>query len=140
MQHPFKDAFSTTTFLEKDASGRIVDRRLRICVAVLLWEMANIDGNRSDEEFSTIVRSIDHEFHFTDTESGEVISAAAYLKQQQVLLERIVAEINDGYSIEQRRHLFDLILDVAEADNHVVPSERALAIYLKEKLKLPRDW
>lgn len=122
--------------LELDAKGRPTTRFLRLAVVILLWEMANADGELDQSEFSEIVRNMDHEFHIMDEDVGELIEEAKYFRGRSEDLEKIFREILLAYNSAQREQLFELIWGIAKADGKIEIYERAFTDFLRMKLHI----
>lgn len=137
MYKRYKDLASARTYLEVDSDGVPSSKRLKICVAVLLYQMAEVDGRVSSKEFEEIIREINSEFHAVDEEASEIIEVGAFLAHEGTHLDRFIGEINQHFDYEQREHLFDMIVKVAKADGRFSPKEQELALFLREKLLLP---
>lgn len=136
MYNPLRDKITSKTPLEVDAAGRPIDQKLRLAVVALLWEMAHIDGRQSSAEFIEVVRSIDHEFHLLDEQSGELIQLVDFLHRQSPQFDRFIAEINQLYSQDQKQYLLDLIWKVAKADGLIEANEREFIKLLSAQLML----
>lgn len=132
----FKDIFSAKTFLENDCAGNRASPQLKCAVVLLLWEMACCDGAVTREEFSDIVAQIDHEFHFMDEESKEILDVAAVLDCPGTHFDKYLGEINRYYSPQQREHLMDVVMAIAKADGKVSEREKELHEVLRAKLNL----
>lgn len=139
MYKRYKDLASARSYLEVDSEGVPSTKRLKICVAVLLYQMAEVDGHVSSKEYEEIIREIDSEFHTVDEEAAEILEVGAFLAHEGAHLDRFIGEINQHFDTEQREHLFDMVLQVAKADGRVSPKEKELALFLREKLLLSLD-
>jgi uncharacterized tellurite resistance protein B-like protein len=133
---PLRGLVSSKAFLGVDAEGRPADKRLRVCIAALLWEMAVVDGVLKVEEVEEIVRALHKQFGLTDEEAVETVEIIDYLKRQQSLLSGFLKEINERLNLSQRKLLFSLIHEVALADGYLHPHEKKFAEQLQIKLKL----
>ena len=132
----YKDLPSAKTFLEFDRHGNPSDRRLKVCVLLLLWEVASADGNVSKEEFHKIIRTACYEFHIMDDEAGEILDIVAFLDNERIHFDKFIGEVNRMLNREQREYLFLLMLDVAKVDNYFSAHEGELLSTLRDKLNL----
>lgn len=132
----YKDFLTDTTYLEKDKRGAPVDRRVKVIVVALLWEMANIDHSIDQEEYDKIIRSMEHEFHLIDEDVGELIQIADFLTREHKHVEQFIDEVKVVYSPEQRKYLYDLLWEVARVDGVVDQKEGEFAAFLKKKLEV----
>ncbi len=135
----YRDIASAQTFLELDVHGNPADRRLRVCVLLLLWEVARADGEVSKEEFQEIIRQACHEFHLMDQEAGELVEVAACLDSEQPRFDEFIGEVNRRFDREQREHLFSLLVGVAKADRHYSMDEQSFLAVVRDKLNLPHN-
>ena len=136
MYSRYRDLATAKTFLEVDSHGVPSDKRLKTCVAVLLYQMAEADGAINHFEFEEIIRELDVEFHAVDEETAELSEVGAFLAHEGKHLDRFIGEVNRHFDAAQKEHLFDMILKVAQADGYLNPKEKELAEFLREKLLL----
>ena len=138
MYKKYKDLPTATTFLEVDIHGVPSDKRLKTCVVVLLYQMAEADGVVSHKEFEAIIREVDVEFHAMDEEAAELVEVGAFLAHEGKHLDRFIGEVNRHFDAEQKEHLYDMLIKVARADGFITAKEAALAVFLREKLLLAK--
>ncbi len=125
--------------LELDSRGRPTNKFVRLAVITLLWQMANCDGEMSQNEFIELVRSAGHEFHSMDEDVGLLIEESSFFEAKSAEFEGLFREINLAYSAAQRLRLFEMIWNVAKADGKIVLYERAFGQFVRSKLNLPLD-
>jgi uncharacterized tellurite resistance protein B-like protein len=136
MYSRYRDLAAAKTFLEVDSQGIPCNKRLKTCVAVLLYQMAEADGNINHFEFEEIIRELGVEFKAIDEEAAELSEVGAFLAHEGKHLDRFIGEVNRHFDAPQREHLYDMILKVAQADGYLNPREQELAEFLREKLLL----
>ncbi len=127
------------SFLEIDKNGKPADRRLRICVVALLWQMACVDGPMNQKEFAELVIEVDREFGLLEGESTELIEIVEFLEKETSHLGEFIAEVNSSFNEAQREHLYSLLVEVAEVDGMPQQSEVDFAVALRERLNLNQD-
>ena len=127
------------TFLEIDKNGKPSDRRLRICVVALLWQMACVDGPMNQQEFAEMVLELDREFRLLEGESTELIEIVEFLEKEHNHLRDFISEVNSGFNDAQREHLYTLLVEVAQADGMPSQSEIDFAVELRAQLNLDSE-
>ncbi|HQH26113.1 MAG TPA: TerB family tellurite resistance protein [Oligoflexia bacterium] len=135
---PLHRLVTTKAFLGVDAEGVPAEKRLRICVAALLWEMATVDGVLEQVEVERIFEMMGKEFSLSETEAATTIETVEYLKRQRCHLYQFLDEVNERFTAKQRERLYEMIWSVALADGFVHHYEKDFAVYLRIKLNLPR--
>lgn len=137
MYTKYRDLPAAKTFLEVDNLGVPSDKRLKICVVVLLYQMAEADGTVNHNEWTEIIREVGVEFHTMDEETAELVEVGAFLAHEGKHLDRFIGEVNRHFDAVQREHLYDMIVKVAKSDGYYNEKERELAEFLRDKLLLP---
>ncbi len=137
MYKKYREITLAQTFLELDRNGVPAPRRLKVCVALLLFQMARADGAMSRAEFQEIIRGLNSEFHEVGQASVKYLDAAALLATEEAHFDQFIGDLNRAFDSEQREHLFDMLIKVAQADGTIRESEKFLALRLREKLNLP---
>ena len=112
----YKKLTSAKAFLDLDQDGRPTSQRLNVCVVALLWEMACVDGPLNQQEFVEIIKEMDRDFHLMHYESAELIEIVELLAREGCQLNDFIRDVNENFDLEQREHLYDLIMAVAEVD------------------------
>ena len=90
MYKRYRDLPSAKTFLEVDSQGVPSDKRLKTCVVVLLYQMAEADGRVNHHEFDEIIRDVGVEFHSIDEEAAELLEVGAFLAHEGKHLDRFI--------------------------------------------------
>jgi uncharacterized tellurite resistance protein B-like protein len=89
---------------------------LQYAAAVLLFEVAAVDGHIGEDEESLIEAILVEEFNFSPDEAAPLLEAAKLRAQTSVQLLPAVRAINDNYSDANKEHLFELLWRVVLAD------------------------
>jgi uncharacterized tellurite resistance protein B-like protein len=139
LMHSLYHLFSTRTFLGIDASGEPSPKRLRICIAALLWEMAAADGRICSQEIAKILESLQNELQQSESAAVEMLEIAEVMRREQAEMMPVFKEINEHLADAQRERLFELLWQVALADAFLHPFEKDFAAFLREKLNLPAE-
>ncbi|MBX7138561.1 MAG: TerB family tellurite resistance protein [Oligoflexia bacterium] len=132
----FREFFKDSSFLHHDMQGLLATTTLRLAVVTLLWDMVNVNEERTAEEYVACVKAIDREFHITDEEAGRLISAVDLLRARHRQLEDALALINQSYNAAQKNRLMHVLIEIAKADGHIDDAESEFAAYLRDKLLL----
>lgn len=127
---------SAVAILGLDSNGNPAQKKLKISVAALLWEMANRDGLLSPEEVHEVVRSLNREFQIMDDEAAELIEVGEVLRNQASSLNLFFQEVSEKFSDQQKEYLFELLWGVAEADKLLHAEEKTFAQYVRSRLGL----
>lgn len=122
--------------LQKNAQGEPADYRLAVSVAILLWEMARVDGETDSAEYVNLVRTLNKEFHFYHDEAESTLRAVEYMHDHYSQLENALSDIRTQFSRDQREHLCSLLWQVAQSDHRIDPDEQAFYRYIRRHLGL----
>lgn len=136
----FQDLPIAKTFLQFDRVGQPARGQLRLAVAVLLWQMAHIDGKLEKAEYRRMIQLLDNEFHLVDQESADLLKIAEKLEQNSTEMEELFREVTRHFDEQQRGHLFDMVWEVARSDGKIEGFERVFAAYLRYKLNLSESY
>jgi len=136
MYRAFKDFLNQKTYLENNRRNVPASQALRLAVATLVWETMTVDHEGSADEYAAAVRSINHEFHILDAESGDLLHSAALLHHHSHQLDKALSAINQEYDSEQRKQLAEILLRVAKADGHINQDEGEFLEIINQKLNL----
>ena len=139
MGEKFKNLLATRSFLQLDKHEQPSSKRLRVAIAVILWEMAYVDGSYDKEEFERMIVLLNNEFHMFSEESSELVELVEILQDQRNHFDEMVNEIVKRFDLGQREHLYDMICDIARIDGKISNFERAFAGYLRGRLFLPEE-
>ena len=136
MKDRLRDLIINKAFLEFDAHKQPVTKEAKLAVAAILWEMAFVDGRKSDTEFTEVIRLLDHEFHLMDEESGELVQVVDFLRRQSQQFPRFINDINENYDDQQKAKLIEMLWRVAEADGRLDEYEKEYIDFMRIQLGL----
>ena len=121
-----------------DDNGNISKKKLAVCVATLLLEMAYVDDEFHKKEYEEVIKQLSKAYDFLDEESAETVDIVRYLRSEEPEVEGFINLVKNTYSEPQKEDIYNLILEVAIADGKVVPEEIQFSRVVREKLGLPK--
>jgi uncharacterized tellurite resistance protein B-like protein len=119
-----------------DASGKAVQRDLQVSTAVLLMQMANIEGSFDFGDVTTLVGSLCSQFGLTEVEAGEVMEVADFLRREKGTVDDFVKLINERFERTQKITILGMLWKLMLADGLVTKLEAAFAVEVCQKLEL----
>ncbi len=99
---------------------------LQYAAAVLLFEVAAVDGHIGEDEEVLIAQILSQEFGLSPDEGTQLREAAKTRAQSSVQLLPAVSVINKDYSEVNKEHLFELLWQVVLSDGLREDHESAL--------------
>jgi uncharacterized tellurite resistance protein B-like protein len=112
---------------------------LEFAAAVLMYEVANVDGTIGDDEEECIIKILASEFELTIETTNELCEAARARAVSSVQILPAIRPIKDNYDEPQKEHLFELLWSIVLIDRNRAVEEstmmRRLAglLYLSDK-------
>ncbi len=100
---------------ERMAPGAGVDGK-QLAAATLMVEAACLDGNFDAAERDTIHSLLGRNFGLSEEESATLMSEAEGAQDEANHLLRFTRAIKDGYALEERVELIEMLWEVAYAD------------------------
>ena len=82
---------------------------------------------------------VDHEFHLMDDETSDLVKIADFLRKESGKMDEFIQEVNDKFSLDQRKHLCDMIWKIAEADGYIRVEEKEFLGYMEMKFHLSEE-
>ncbi|MCB0323158.1 MAG: TerB family tellurite resistance protein [Bdellovibrionales bacterium] len=125
-----------TASLGVESSGQPTARDLQIATAALLVKMAFVDERLADEEMKALVGNLNRQFHLSDTEAGDLLEVADYLRRDQAKLSELINLIHKRFEEAQRITIVAMLCRVMHADGVVTKLEAHLASEVAQSLKL----
>lgn len=122
--------------LEVDKSGKPVSNELTLGTILALLNMAEADNRFADDEFRSIVASLNREFDLTDEEAGHLIEIAAVLKQDKQKSRELLDSVKHAFSFEQKEIVLSMLWKLVLADGLVEEFEASYAAKIREELGL----
>jgi uncharacterized tellurite resistance protein B-like protein len=99
---------------------------LQYAAAVLLFEVAAVDGHIAEDEEVLIAQILSQEFGLSSSDGTQLQEAAKTRAQSSVQLLPAVSVINKEYSETNKEHLFELLWQVVLSDGQREDHESAL--------------
>ncbi len=103
---------------EKDAAATTT-RQLEFAAAALMVEAASIDGRLDEAERDTIERLLVERFDLAQDEASELLQGALEAHDGHNHLLRFTRQIKDGFSLEERSAVIEMLWEVAYADGEL---------------------
>ncbi|HZS82428.1 MAG TPA: TerB family tellurite resistance protein [Stellaceae bacterium] len=102
------------------------NRELRLAVAALLVEAAQIDDRFSEDERKVIFRLLERHFALGADQARALFAAASEIAERSAQLFRFTRIINDRLPPERRVEVIEMLWEVAYADGRLDALEDAL--------------
>ena len=128
------------TKISKDSS-EIFDEQhiLHLASAALLLEVSRADFDVQAEELESIARSLSERFGFSEHEADNLITLARTEQDSHVSIHPFVKIINDGCSVEEKKHLMEDLWRVAYADDKLDKYEEYQLRKIADLLYIPHS-
>ncbi len=139
MFEKIRQAFHGLETLSVDREGRQVQDDLRLATAVLILEMAQVDGSYSIDEGQAMFRSLGREFALSNDSTHRLVALAQQNVRGREQIDEFVQIINDHFDDTQKQRILALVWKVISADGITSDRESAFAVRLREKLHLSME-
>ncbi len=120
----------------KDRAHKVNDRDIQVATIAVLTALAHSDSQFETEELNEIVLAMNEEFDLTDTEIGELLEIADFLRRDHKDLDDYLDMINATFDQDRKVNLLRLVWQVAGSDDTAEALEAQLAAWLRAKLGL----
>jgi uncharacterized tellurite resistance protein B-like protein len=118
----------------------------RLAAAALLVHAAEIDGNISDVERTTLHQVIKRHFDLDETQTDTLLAEATQAEQEAVDLYHFTRLLNRALDEDGRRRMVEMMWEIVYADGRVTEFERnliwraadLLGISSRERIELGR--
>lgn len=117
--------------------GKPVKESSQIAVALLFWEVANVDGDMNGKEHEELLYWLDRDFALASGEATKLLELVLALEGGSKHLDSHIGEINRVFSTQQKEHLFLVLLEICSIDSEINGDEKDLTLEIREKLNLP---
>jgi len=134
-----RDAFKGIDSLAVDSQGTQVNGDLRLATAVILLEMAQIDGQYSSDEGRSLFLVLEKEFGLTKEKTHALLEKAEVNVGGQSQLDHFVNIINSHFDVVQKQRILADAWRIISADGETSQSESKFAVRLREKLGLSME-
>lgn len=121
-----------------DSSDKESERQhdIRIATCALFLEMANIDGEFSEEEKSSILSILKDEYDLSDEYAAELLETANEELKRSIDLWQFSRLINQNYSMEEKIQIIEMLWKVVYTDKILDKHEDYLIHKLANLLRL----
>jgi uncharacterized tellurite resistance protein B-like protein len=99
---------------------------LKLAVAALLMEAAEVDGSLETRERDAVVRLLEERFGLAATAADALAAAAERKAEQSTQIFGLTQIINERFSHERRVELLEMLWEVVYADGVLDPLEDSL--------------
>lgn len=134
-----RDAFQGIDSLVVDSHGTQVDGDLRLATAVILLEMAQVDGQYTSDEGRSLFLLLEKEFGLTKEKTHALLERAEINVGGQTRLDHFVGIINSHFDILQKQRILADAWRIISADGETSQQESKFAVRLREKLGLSME-
>lgn len=114
-----------------DSQGREISFRQMISVVVLFCAGAHIDGLFNERELQMIITAVAREFGVQAEHAEELYEVGEYLLLEEKNVRKYVQVVNECYSKEQKRRVFELLMEITSVDGGPVEEEALLRQHVK---------
>ncbi len=128
------DAARVRSEAEAAAEGTNLNQ---LAAAVLMVEAAKMDGEFDDAEAETILRLIRERFSLSEDEAQGLLADAKTASEETNQLLRFTRAIKDGFPLEERVDVIEMLWEVAYADGELHPFEANLVRRVTGLLYVP---
>jgi uncharacterized tellurite resistance protein B-like protein len=118
-------------------NGVSQERRLRVATVALLLETARADFNVQDSELASVARHAQEFFQLSDDKTAELVELAEEEAKNATCYFEFTSLINDGFSLEEKVKIVELMWQVAYADKELEKYEEALVRKIADLLYVP---
>ncbi|WP_455203613.1 tellurite resistance TerB family protein [Kaarinaea lacus] len=129
--------FFDTHIAEANEIKEDVGHRLRVATAALLLETARADFSIDDDEMRHVADSLQTTFELSAQETDELLALAKKEAQLATCYHEFTSLINNGFSLEEKIQVVELMWQVAYSDNVLEKYEEALIRKIAELLYVP---
>lgn len=134
-----RDAFKGIDSLVVDSQGTQVDGDLRLATAVILLEMAQVDGHYTSDEGRSLFLLLEKEFGLTKEKTHALLEKAEVNVGGQTRLDYFVGIVNSHFDDLQKQRILADAWRIISADGEMSQQESKFAVRLREKLGLSME-
>ena len=131
--------FGTTSERDSTDSKQDQNHDIRIATAALFLEMAQIDGEFSDEERERILGILKQEFDLSAEVAAELTKVADKERKDSIDLWKFTNLINENYSEEEKGRVVEFLWKLVYADGKLDQHEDYLIHKLATLLEIGHD-
>jgi uncharacterized tellurite resistance protein B-like protein len=134
-----REAFKGIDSLAVDSQGTQVDGDLRLATAVILLEMAQVDGHYTSDEGRSLFLLLEKEFGLTKEKTHALLEKAEINVGGATRLDHFVGIINSHFDELQRQRILADAWKIISADGETSQQESKFAVHLRAKLGLSME-
>lgn len=134
-----RDAFGGLDTLSVDKSGNSTDSDLKLAAAVVLLEIAQVDGNYSQDEGTMMFKSLEKEFGLTSDSAHKLLALAEQNVRGREQVDEYIEIINTFFDDTQKQRILGMVWKIISADGITTERESGFAVRLREKLNLSME-
>lgn len=131
-----KQFFGKTKTADSGREKKDESHDIRVATCALLLEMANIDGEFSQEEQENIITMLKNNFQLSDEHAAELIKSSQKELQGSIDLWQFTNLINQNYSRNEKISIVEMTWKVVYADGKLDKHEDYLIHKLGKLLRL----
>jgi len=139
MFYKIREAFHGIDSLTVDREGNQVEEDLKLATAVVILELAQLDGNYSVEEGQSMFLSLEKEFALGRDSTHKLLALAEQNVRGRGQVDEFINIINDHFDDTQKQRILAMAWKVISADGITTEKEALFAVQLREKLKLSME-
>ncbi|MCB0328818.1 MAG: TerB family tellurite resistance protein [Bdellovibrionales bacterium] len=128
-----KEVLNRKTALRVNKFGEYTSYDLKVIVALFVLSAAYSDGKVNRDERMALLRVLEKQFLFSDSEAVQVLEVAEFLLEKDHSLQDFACQIQKNFEEAQRVTLLAMYIQILEADGVVTTDEM---IGLEQILKL----
>ena len=128
--------FGTTSESDSTDSKQVQNHDIRIATCALFLEMAQIDGEFSDEERERILGILKQEFDLSEEVAAELTNAADKERKDSIDLWKFTNLINENYSEDEKVRVVEFLWKLVYADGKLDQHEDYLIHKLATLLEI----
>ncbi len=112
---------------------------IRVATCALFLEMANVDGEFSQQERAAIIALLENEYGLSDECARELAKEAEAEREGSIDLWQFTNLVNQNYSEAERMRILELVWSIVFADGRLAGHENYLMHKLAKLLRLTQQ-
>lgn len=131
-----KRFFDKSTKDSTKDKGEDKSHDIRVATCALFLEMANIDGEFSQSERESIVRTLKEKYDLSDEHAASLLEASNEELKGSIDLWQFTNRVNQNYSMDEKLRIIETVWEIAYADRRLDKHEDYLVHKLAKLLRL----
>lgn len=137
MLRTLKDLFAAIQPPANVRSEAEREHALQLATAVLLVEVMRSDADIAAAERSAVVSALRQKFALAEDELARLLELAERTARDATDFHRFTSTVNDGFTMEQKVRMVELMWQVAYADGHLDAHENHVMRRIADLLHVP---